>query len=550
MIKRMSRPPLQLLDEPVSVIFDHTNNVIAVASRAPDRSINVAQYSADDAGPVINKSSVRTTTFRWSAFTMPLDLQAVSVSDSDESITEALLAAIRTESDRLLPSGTDLANTALDWSRSAPGELTITKADLSAVETAVNYSLQWLRMGAESAMGGIDDENLPWTVSVETPCRALARFWLTQVADRSGDRYTAARGAVVAFLSVDNDGYAVALWSAGVGLVHEMEERLRTGIDASHIADRVAGLVNPASLSEFNIQSGKLTTIVLCAAHSPSELYSRIRNRLPDVELTPVENLSLGEGGDPLTYSTALAVGSILDDARIPSIDLAHNLQARLDSVEAERAALRQLVVEGELQKTVLLLLAPIVIMLGIALAWYAGLELETATIQADTRAATQEAARLANEARLRKSYEDQTRYYMGLTDQILQLRERQPFMLRLLTDLNDRWPRDATLSMASLRTNAAGSVELKGKTRQQDTVTQLASSLEFGGARFTDISPESKADIPGLSSGTSMPSGGALGTGPPPIISFSIKATYTPLAAALGVPKPPAQPPQGGAAK
>src|SRR6266498_2794777 len=185
--RRLAR---QFDDGPAAVVFNHAGNEIAVAQRAgPGPRIDVRQYSADGQGPFIQHSQVRTTTFRWSAYTTPLDLVVTTANDSDENITRALLAAIRTEPDRLLPSNTDLANTALDWARSAPTDLTITKADLSAVETAVDYTLAWLRAAAAGAVGTIANDDLPWTVAVETPSRALVRFWLNYVADHSGDKY-------------------------------------------------------------------------------------------------------------------------------------------------------------------------------------------------------------------------------------------------------------------------------------------------------------------------------------------------------------------------
>lgn len=544
--RRLAR---QIDDGSVAVIFNQAGNEIAVARRpAAGARIDVRQYSADGQGPFIQNSQVRTTTFRWSAYTTPLDLVAATAGDTDENITRALLAAIRTEPDRLLPANTDLANTALDWARSAPSDLTITKADLGAVETAVDYTLAWLRAAAQSAVGHIPDDDAPWTVSVETPSRALVRFWLNYVADQSGDRYTTARGAVVAFLTVDHEGYAIALWSAATGLVHETEERLRMGVDAVHITDRVASLVTSASLREFNILDGELSAVVLCTDEPLPTLCDRLEARLPDVDITPVEELSQDDA--PITYATALAIGALLDDARVPPIDLADSLPARLSRVEDEREWRRALETTAKVRQAVFFFFLPIVVALGVALAWHISTQRQAAALKAATQAATQEAARLATEARLRKSYEDQTRYYMALTDQILQLRERQPFMLRLLTDLNERWPRDPTLSLVSLRTNAGGGVEMKGKTRQQDTVTQLASSLEFGGGRFTDISPQSSAEIPGLAQGAPA---GASATAP--VISFVIKATYTPLAAALSAPKPPPPPmpnaaPTGGNAK
>ena len=531
---------------PASVIFDQSNNIIAVAEYAAQGGrISLRRMPAAGEAYLVQHSQVRTTTFRWSAYTTPLELATASAGDSDETITRALLAAIRSEPERLLPANTDLETTALDWSRSDPQSLTITKADIGAVDSAVQYALEWMRAAAEPLAGRIHENELPWTVAVETPSRALVRFWLNHVADRNGDRYTSARDAVVAFVTVDSDGYAIALWSALTGLVHETEERLRAENDIGHITDLVCSLVNPASLLEFNMR-GRLTALVICSASPQPLLCQRLEGRLAGVEIMRVDDMTFGE--EPVNYAAALAIGSLLDDPRIPRIDLADSLPTRLSRIEGEREWRRVAEVSGRVRQAAVYALVPIVIMLGIALAWYVSTRREETNIQAATRAATEEAARLANEARLRKSYEDQTRYYMALTDQILQLRERQPFMLKLLTDLNERWPRDSTLSIMSLRTTAAGGVELKGKTRQQDTVTQLASSLEFGGGRFVDISPESKADIPGLTQGAAPTPAGMSS----PIITFTIKATYTPLAAALSVPKPPPPPtaPPGGPTK
>ncbi len=121
-------------------------------------------------------------------------------------------------------------------------------------------------------------------------------------------------------------------------------------------------------------------------------------------------------------------------------------------------------------------------------------------------------------------------------SNQILELKQKQPFTVNLLIDLDQRWPTaDPSWRISTLRTSPQGAIEIRGSTVAPDSVTRFVSALEFGG-NFMAIQPEVRSTL--LTNNSTL----NLSTNKP-VIEFSVKAIYAPLAGTTVLPRLPSAP-------
>lgn len=109
---------------------------------------------------------------------------------------------------------------------------------------------------------------------------------------------------------------------------------------------------------------------------------------------------------------------------------------------------------------------------------------------------------------------------YVTLTEQTLELRRRQPATAQLLNDLNQQWPAgDASWFISEMKTTGGGSIELKGRTMREESVTAFTRGLEFSNGLFTNVSNNLQ---------TAPSAAGETGKTAP--LEFIVRAVYTPL--------------------
>ncbi|MEJ7617699.1 MAG: hypothetical protein WKF30_12215, partial [Pyrinomonadaceae bacterium] len=156
-----------------------------------------------------------------------------------------------------------------------------------------------------------------------------------------------------------------------------------------------------------------------------------------------------------------------------------------------------------------------------------------------DLHAAEHRAESLKAEANLRVAAKQHFAEYVALTEQTLELRRRQPATAQLLNDLDGQWPAgDLSWFISEMRTTAGGSLELKGRTLREESVTAFTRGLEFSNGLFTNISNNIQ---------TANPAKGEAQSNAP--LDFTIRAVYTPLQKKIN-PVVRTAPPTGPAAE
>lgn len=533
-------------DPRTALVLDTVHDEVIVARPDAGGQIAVERVARDGQGPAVQTSQARTATFLWGAFSERLQSGDISSQAPDDQTTRTLLELLEQSGDELLRGS--LEDFCVGWARTNDGGLTLTTAPRHIIDRA---SAEIRRL----VLTDLPPEAQPLTV--ETPTRALARYWLTERA-RAGEL---PKSGTVAFLIMAHDGFAIGLWSAQTGLVIENEQPLDASGDLRRpirtVCDTLAALVSQQSLSEVGLPALSLV-VVSCAQLA----YAKIESYLNSLDLfCDIEQLA-DSTGYPVEHAEAIARGLLGDYALIPVVDLADDIRNRVERIHLAEMALAEQGRLARMRTAMLALLAPLLIVLSACLASYFYLHNQQGSLERALASEKREAARLAEVQANRNAAEKHFNWYVTVTNQIIELRKKQPATVQMLVDLNGRWPAgDPSWYVTDLRAQASGVVEIKGKTRSEESVKSFATALEFGGG-FSAVQPEMKITLP-----KQTPNGPpvALETPGSQVIDFTVKATYGPFVGAsyparpvidptqitppaiIQSPAPPAAPPASG---
>jgi Tfp pilus assembly protein PilN len=249
------------------------------------------------------------------------------------------------------------------------------------------------------------------------------------------------------------------------------------------------------------------------------------RNRdLDNIEISPITLVADTQNPTPIDQSAALAIGALLDDPEVPPCDLNISLQEQLEDIRTAAAEREQTVSQTRAMSAIAAALIPLVALAAFALGSYTYGVIERARLQARIVREETISKRLAKDNADYESSKSNFAAFRSLLDNLIGLRQRQPATEQLLRDLNQRWPHDPSWFISEINVKGQ-SVEIKGKTRNEQAVTTFAKSLEFSDGLFTGIL--AKNNLQGASPNASA------ATQPPAsnIIEFTVNATYTPLA-------------------
>lgn len=499
----------QAVDNHYGVAFDSHTDEVVIAERIVGGGFQIWRVGRSESRAVnIAAGEARTAVLGWSAHTDRS--QSISESEADD---EAVLRAL-VEAAQSLPHA---ETSSFSWSRTPDRKITITQAERRDLERTVAQISPWLSAQVPP--------HLPRTrqlrVRVETVTRSIARLWLSEAGEHS-----LALQRTVAFVTAGREGYAIGLWSAETGLVYETEELFEA--DASpemavaHTCESVMKLIAPASLAQFSLDPA--SAIVVSAVPA---LGDQLNLALAAADAgVSVERVSFSGADGPnhqgrtLDQATALALGLIIDNSRIPTIDLAVELEAEYHTILDAKN--RQFVAKERQRVTMAkaALWAPFVLIASVLLTSYVDSRRESSRLSEETTVAEQRAAALIAEAALRVTAKQHFTDYVTLTEQTLELRRRQPATAQLLNDLNQQWPAgDASWFISEMKTTGGGSIELKGRTMREESVTAFTRGLEFSNGLFTNVSNNLQ---------TAPSAAGETGKTAP--LEFIVRAVYTPL--------------------
>ncbi|MGH9822194.1 MAG: PilN domain-containing protein [Blastocatellia bacterium] len=442
---------------------------------------------------------------------------------------------------------------AADWSRSSAGVIALTTVEPTAVDDALEFAYHLAAVASpprpHSPAAGVAEGLPPFSgasagdvrpfVRVETPMRALTRFWV------ESHLHDASNAPGCAFVFVDSRSCSIAFWSLETGLVHETEQEFPEDSGASrlsHASNIVTSLLNPASLDTIGIPALSLLVVAgearivtgFCAqlrSYKQSPAISAVsgpRSLEQGLEtLNGVEVLDLTDGeGRPISPYDAIAKGLVGSADVLPLINLADPLERRIERIEEDRRGAQSAAKTEANNRAVFASLAPVIALVAFVLASAAVLNLRSASLGARLQAEDARHRELAHVRELRGAAGERLKWFIDVNNQILKIRGQQPAAVSLLLDLNARWPQgDPSWRITSLKAQGTGAVEISGVTEREESIRRLATALEFGGG-FSGLQPEIKSEtrpdaltIPGAEGEPAAPHR----------YNFTIRATYGP---------------------
>lgn len=527
-MKRNRKPKVQ---PPTGLYLDQRNGIVVIADYAPDGSFDIHRAVVDERRAVnITSPYLRTVVEDASAHSQFAQISATA-SNSDEQVITNLLETVAQDHGLIG-----------NFTRSPHDRILLTQADELAI-SHTNHRLEtWL-----AAQQPTHVDKLPYALRVETRTRAIARLWHATSNPPTDE--------TVAFLVLGSDDYAVALWSHEAGLAYETEELFEQGatyeIKLRHACTMFARLLSTDTIHNLNLPP--VTRAIISAPdnfhHAVLDMLAAERD-LTDIHISAV-TLSANEAAEPLDQASAFAIGALLDDPEMPPCDLNIALNEQLEDIRRFNAEQKSTDNQTRVMRAAVAFLIPIVAVLAFVIASYGDRMVERVRLQA--RLVTEEriSKQLSKENADYESSKTNFATFHSLLNNLLALRKRQPATEQLLRDLNQRWPKEQSWFISEINVKGP-SVEIKGKTRNEQAITSFAKSLEFSDGLFTNIL--AKNNLQGVSANPSQQAQPQASN----IIEFTVNATYAPLATTgkqaseansgaqppqLNLPKPPAIP-------
>jgi|GEM_PF-1720253 len=486
---------------PCGLCIDPRNGQIVIAEFGADGGFDIYRPQLNERRAVnIFNTDLRTTLLGGNAHTDQIHAPVDANSD-DEAILKEIISL-------------DDENHALGFSRTPDGRVLTTQVDQRSVNDVSDQILRWF------AQQQPENTKIPEpTLRIETRTRAIARVW--------SSRNQPSPGGTVAFLVLSGNDYAAGLWSEATGLVYETEEQFEGGstanIKCEHAREMFCRLVAQNTLDD--LQLAPVTNVVVSA---PEDLEPIILDLLQNAEELrgAAIPLSLGgpDDGSDLDQATALAIGALLDDTNVLPCDLAVSPQDRLAEIHYAAAARDRAADSNRVIAACVAFLVPLVAVAAFVITCALDYKVEGARLQSRINQEDATSAKLSKENADYDSAKANFATFNTLLDNLITLRRRQPATYQLLRDLNQRWPQDPTWSIQEVNAKG-GSIEIKGRTKSEQSITAFTKSLEFSDGLFTNVL--TKNNVQGSAANTAAQPTAAQSN----IIEFTVLTTYTPLA-------------------
>lgn len=492
---------------PCGLAFDDRNGQIVIAEYAANGGFDIRRAIIAERRSVdLLANDLRVTLTKGNAHSDAPNLP-FGPNPADEPILHSLA-----EKSKLDPSLTHAFTRALD------ARVVVTQVETQAVTEILSRAERWL-----------DDqqpEHIPAqakTLRVETRTRAISRLWTASQGDRQ------LTGTTAVLVIADHD-YAIGLWSEATGLVYETEELFERGagneIKCQHARDVFVKFTGTASLVKLGLPD--VTNAVLSAAETYGDSMLALLQESQELNQIETEPVSIDrDQTNTLDQPTAFAIGSLLNHETIPPCDLALTPQNRLDEIERLRELQHRAAGSQKARAAALVILIPLVAVLAFVLAAWIDNGIQSVRLKSRIEEETVTGQKLAQANSDYESSKANFAAFQSLLNNLITLRQGQPAAHQLLSDLNQRWPQDATWSIQEINVKGS-SVEIKGKTKNEQAITSFAKSLEFSNGLFTGILTRNNVE------------GSSPNAGPPQqnqatrsnVIEFTVLSAYAPLAA------------------
>ena len=502
---------------PCGVTFDSAAGDVVVAERLGGGGFDVRRALAREPRAArVAAAEIRTVISGWSAHTdrTPLPLTAA---DSDEQILSRLIEA-QAENEGTI-------NLRFTYSRTRDGRIVLTQSLRAEAEETVAAVREWLRGQSVASPA-------PPAVRTDTAARCIMRLWLEGPAGRG----EVEEDSTVAVLIVGEDGYGMGLWGSGSGFVYETGERFKAGAIeaqlAAHIHAKLSSFVSGATVGKLGLSPVK--HLVVAASPRLKGTLSGFLNESAALKEIAFERLLMPvEGGGPaeeIDLPAALAAGALIDSDLVPAVNLSNDLDSQLEATRRAEAASAHARQSGLRRQVGFAAAAPAAFALVFLLSAWLLRASETAALDRSIAAEKTVAAQLRQANADYEAAKANFAIIGNLISQITTLRDKQSDAYQLLVELNSRWPQGTPWYVTELD-STGNQIEVKGRAREEQAVTAFVRALENSEGVFSDVT-ESHSDPntggPGVGSVPAAPAQ----NGPqkqPPVIQFSVKATYTP---------------------
>jgi hypothetical protein len=421
---------------------------------------------------------------------------------------------------------------------------------------------------------------------VETPSRAALRYYLSATVE--GGKLLEAEhiAEVTAVIVMGRTGFSFGLWNPRAGLFTEygfpapaelqsdriawnalfnfdatetnanVDEqqilKLRNEVDLylRQAFDQLLLQLSPETAGELGMSS--FGRVVWATEPDLDGMVSEIAADYQSY--SGIEFMPIGVSADE-AMASGLLLGSFSFGADsveaaevIPVVDLARDLAVLADKEELERLRVEQQLIERRRKRAALALSAPPVIVLALII----GFALDT--VRSHVMFGFRESAADAKAAELKPALDRRVEYerkidgYREFIQLVGELRKQQPLTMKLLFQLNDRFPLDVDpgFFVGQLEIDEKGQTKMRGLARNPEAVTRFLKSLESakdetdGELLFEGLTysvRETGALVPGLERSTSQGSPIFRNTAPG-IIEWDMSATYLPVKKSLPEPE------------
>ncbi|MEP6704594.1 MAG: hypothetical protein ABJB34_07295 [Acidobacteriota bacterium] len=431
-----------------------------------------------------------------------------------------------------------------------------------------------------------DRTSSPVDLTIETPVRTTARYFLTAVKEGELVQRAGKESEVTAFILIAHSGFRFGLWSPAAGLFSEhgflapkdiaqlgnqaaggrfTKESADAEVDGrleSYVReafDQLSLQLSKEKLEQLQLsgyaqvvwasEPGLSAKIPPIAAEHASTTGIQVFHLEAPMDEAMVGGLLLGS----FAFGDAAPVGAAI----LPQADLAEDLLVLADTEQDQRRLGAAVFAQQRRNRAIFTVLASPVAVAAIILAILGGLiftGIVTGVRDAQATARTEE---LKPALDRRNSYEANLKWYQEFIKQVSRLRRQQPVGIGMLYQLNSNYPYtvDPSFFVSDMKLLPTGAVEMKGYARNKDAVASFLKSLEFAGGPesgsrlFGNLAyevQESAPVAPVAAAQASVPvmAGSALRANPtrPGTIVWSMKGNYIPLAE-FQPPAPPAKP-------
>jgi hypothetical protein len=422
-------------------------------------------------------------------------------------------------------------------------------------------------------------------ITVETPVRTVARYFLTAVKEGEYVQHAGKEAEVTAFVVIAKAGFRFGLYSPSTGLFSEygflapkdvaqlsvappmgarpsqQQEGDRARLEAyvRQAFDQLTLQLSKEKLEQLQLsgyaqvvwasEPDLADTIAPIAAEHAGQIGIEVFHLDAPVAEASAAGLLLG--------SFAFGDTTIVGAAVLPQVNMARDLLVLADTEQDERRYTEAMFARKRRNQAIFSLVAAPIAVAGVLLAVVTGLLFSWVYNGIREARADQHTQELKPALDRRMSYEANLKWYQEFIKQVSRLRRQQPVGIGLLYQLNSNYPFavDQAFYVSDMKLQPTGDIEMKGYARSKDAVASFLKALEFAGGPesgtrlFSNLAYEVQEGAPQqvlpaagqqtlpTMSGSLLPNRQAK----PGVIVWSIKGTYLPMVEFA--PPPPAKP-------